>query len=1056
MNTSPRSAAARAFVRSLNILLKFARMYDFGHPRTVAQYDTAWHELRAALGPDDEAGLLLSASGDQLLLDGVALESAAAEKSFARMLSAAGIASIHFAPTVTQASLARLVKAFPTGGSKPAVLAAQLKDALDGDSSIHINEVCFVPADSAVAKGHMAASLAARTLGMESEKYNDLFQDPQKLLQMLTAAEGERGAGRGGNAGSGSGSGFGSGSGSGSGSGDGRGGSGDSHGDGGARGSSGGSFSNEASGLMSQAPDFGLSWFASGNASTMEGTDSSTQNPTGNGGLRLGSGGRATSDADVSAESHHDLSGRRSGGRTTSDADVSAKWNRDSRGRRSGGRATSDAETSSRSSGEPGGRWTSATASLRGGGEGGGGSDAVVLEAGLIGLQQEELQGILKMLTQIARTGDSDARIDSTAFQSRLASLPRRARFTLTQALAGIASQAPSDRPDQSTLLRLAEHIAIRFALESYERGDTQIDAVRQMLDSMGREIDGLRKILTQHEDKLMRVGVAVRPHAEILAQQFWEEVPQEKRNEVLLSPNAWCIPPRSVQQSLDALQQKGDRETAEKILENYAHCIRSEQLEARRATALGIAELASFYGGAGERLFVATIREVGLQLSEEHDSELQSVVGAAFVRLAQEAGHRRSYAAMQRAVEMVDFIQTERPGVANSIRPRIAVENRLAEFIDDALKIGKINPGLTAFLRRIPGPSAEVLSQRFSRSGFREDSELMLEAMRTLGPESITHLRETLRNAPAAQAVDTVAMLARLDLNALELLLPDRLKEWKRSAHDRVVRQLASSDAPERGHLLLNIFDALDPLVQPLAIDEIGLAGEHEAEAQLMRIADGDLPHGATAYLQLKAIEALGRLRTAGADRILRRIVEGKKVWSWTFPSELRIVAAQALEKIDPEWAKDFLPKSGLGVAELALQPLDIETNSNVIRQRRYPRLRLERPMNAVTMNLKENCTIEIPEMNLGGGVALSDQRLHPGTVVALRLNPNQKSLRAQAIVRDANTQARAFEVVDMDLEDRAKLRRLLVHIGSILKATSPDNRNRNRTRTLLSTPGQ
>ena len=119
MNTSQRSAAARAFVRSLNILLKFARMYDFGHPRTVAQYDTAWNELRAALGHDDEAGLLLSASGDQLLLDGVALESAAAEKSFARLLSAAGIASIHFSPTVTQASLARLVKAFPTGGAKP-------------------------------------------------------------------------------------------------------------------------------------------------------------------------------------------------------------------------------------------------------------------------------------------------------------------------------------------------------------------------------------------------------------------------------------------------------------------------------------------------------------------------------------------------------------------------------------------------------------------------------------------------------------------------------------------------------------------------------------------------------------------------------------------------------------------------------------------------------------------------------------------------------------------------------------------------------------------------
>src|ERR1700732_717371 len=123
MDTSTKTAAARAFVRSLNILLKFARMYDFGHPRTAAQYDTAWKELCTALG-DNEAGLLLAASGDKLLLDGVALKSAAAEKSFARLLSNAGIASIHFSPKVTQASLARFVKAFPTGsGAKPIQLA---------------------------------------------------------------------------------------------------------------------------------------------------------------------------------------------------------------------------------------------------------------------------------------------------------------------------------------------------------------------------------------------------------------------------------------------------------------------------------------------------------------------------------------------------------------------------------------------------------------------------------------------------------------------------------------------------------------------------------------------------------------------------------------------------------------------------------------------------------------------------------------------------------------------------------------------------------------------
>src|SRR5271163_3453941 len=194
-----RQTAARAFIRSLNILLKFARMYDFGHPRTVKQYDTAWAELRTALGTDDEAGMLLAVSGDQLLLDGTPLESAQAEKSFARMLSVAGIASIHFSPKLTHASLQKFVRAFPTSsGSKPVQLAEQLKESLQGDQFIHVNEVCFVPADSAVAKSTMAAQLAARTLGMNSEQTDQLLNDPEKLLQLIVAAEGTKGGSKGG------------------------------------------------------------------------------------------------------------------------------------------------------------------------------------------------------------------------------------------------------------------------------------------------------------------------------------------------------------------------------------------------------------------------------------------------------------------------------------------------------------------------------------------------------------------------------------------------------------------------------------------------------------------------------------------------------------------------------------------------------------------------------------------------------------------------------------------------------------------------------------------
>src|SRR5215467_8766444 len=138
MSGDPRSAA-RAFVRSLNILLKFARLYEFGHVRTAAQFETTWSELRSALDESGETGLLLGASGSQILLDGVPLGAAAAEKSFAQLLTSSGIASIHFANNLTQAHFARFVRAFPSQSTKSAGLAEQLKVALAGETSIKVN-----------------------------------------------------------------------------------------------------------------------------------------------------------------------------------------------------------------------------------------------------------------------------------------------------------------------------------------------------------------------------------------------------------------------------------------------------------------------------------------------------------------------------------------------------------------------------------------------------------------------------------------------------------------------------------------------------------------------------------------------------------------------------------------------------------------------------------------------------------------------------------------------------------------------------------------------------
>src|SRR5579864_2984932 len=194
-------ASARAFVRSLNILLKFARLYEFGHARTASQFETAWKELRTALDESGGSGVLLGASGNQILLDGVPLGASAGERSFAQLLISSGIASIHFSPTLTQPQFARFVRAFPSGNSKPSSLSEQLKSALAGETSIKVNEIRYVAEDSSIAGIKVAAQLTAKALGAQGDKFKDFFEDPNKLLQMILAAESSRGGGGGGGAG---------------------------------------------------------------------------------------------------------------------------------------------------------------------------------------------------------------------------------------------------------------------------------------------------------------------------------------------------------------------------------------------------------------------------------------------------------------------------------------------------------------------------------------------------------------------------------------------------------------------------------------------------------------------------------------------------------------------------------------------------------------------------------------------------------------------------------------------------------------------------------------
>jgi HEAT repeat protein len=877
-------------VHSLNILVKYVRLYGFDHKRTTGQFEITWNELQNGLPKGQDAGFMLGVSENKLLLDGIVLETGQAERSFAQLLNTAGLASINFSNRVTIDEFGRLVRAFSSGGSKAQDLATQIKNSL-GDSkqaSIRINEVKFVAADPSTGDVTIAAQIAAQSLGPE---FKEWLNDPQKLLQLIAAAEGAH---------SGSGEGTGGGGGGG-------------------------------------API--------GSVPTVRGEGSGTS--------AAGTG-------------------------------TGAAWS-----------------------------------------------------GGVVPLQEEEVMQAIRLLTKFGEVA-GDPQAQPAVLQKELSETDPNTRINLEQLLQSLASNVSAEQNDTPLLMKAAEHMAIRFALQRFQKGEVKVNAVHQMLEHMSRQMDTLRQILKIQEEKMNKAGILVESHADILDRMFWAEVPEAGKKSVLLSNEAPCVPPRNVRQFVEVLLERGDKETATEILKNYYGCLETKDPESRRNTAIGLSQLADLFAAAGNTLMPGVIRALASAISNESDSELQALLSAAFVRLSSEAGTRRLYASVAEVCSGIETVAKHRPVLASEMRPRIGVENRLPEYIEEALHLPQIPADLLAVLRLTSQAAVEHLSDRFFRCMRREECDRMIELVHELGSSGMQQLREMLRTGQPRQSASAIGLMSRLDVPSLLELLPTRLPEWNRFYHDIAVRQIAYGAANDRGRTLLELLEIIDPLVVPQAIDEIGMSGDRTAVPPLIVMAEAGETQGRSPLLQLKAVESLGRLRDADAVPVLRNLLEAKKMWKWVHHRELRIAAAQALTKIDPRYGSQVLADSGLEASELAVAALDAAPACPWVRQRRYERIILPRTFSASISSSWGKSSISVRELSLGGGMGTKEDNLRVGSEANLDISTGVRHIRAQVLLRRARVNEVGFEIVNTDLESRYRLRRLLVE--AVEKA--PDNK--------------
>ena len=641
-------------------------------------------------------------------------------------------------------------------------------------------------------------------------------------------------------------------------------------------------------------------------------------------------------------------------------------------------------------------------------------------------LNEQETIEAIRLVTKFAELGSARKP------QPELIGLElHRSEENIRKTVLGILDELSSARKtDAKTplLVRAAEELAIRYALERFQSGDLKVNGVHQLFEEMGKQMATLRKLLMRQEERMSKAGLLVESQADLLDRMFWSEIPEHSKKQALLSENATCVPARNLRQYVEVLLERGDRETVSAILENYAAQVHSKESEYRGDAATGLTQLADLFSTVGGNVLGETVQKLGDALTKESDPDMESQMGAAFVRLSSEAMQRKQYRAVAQSCETMDYLASRRPALEKELRSRIGVEGRLAEFIEDALGQSRFSSDLISVLYRNTSSAAENLAERFFRSMRREECDRIVELVHELGITANNCLREMLRTGPQRQAVSSVGLLSRLDVPGLLEFLPLRLPGWNRFYHDVIVRQIAYGAASDRGRTLLEILEMLDPAVVPQALDEIGMSGDRSAAPPLIVMAGAGEAEGRSPLLQLKAIEALGRLREPDAVPVLKNLFEAKRMFKWQHHRELRIAAAQALAKIDPRYATRIMADSGLEPGELAIGPLDSAPACPWVRQRRYERILLGRPVAAVISSSWGKSTLSVREMSLGGGMGTKEDALRVGSDADIDIQVGMRHVRGQVVLRRARVNEVGFEFVNTDLESRHRLRHLLM----------------------------
>jgi hypothetical protein len=671
----------------------------------------------------------------------------------------------------------------------------------------------------------------------------------------------------------------------------------------------------------------------------------------------------------------------------------------------------------------------------------------------------EDLTAALRILARLepiaSRAGQNTPQQTAEILHASLADAERR---TLTQLVRAMSHAIPRETESvERYLARLAESLLIetltaQFLAQRMAASEVHgifknlADAVSQALSSLGEPGESTH---TENgaPSALVHAARALLPnmskddsgdaevYVESLHERFWEDLPAREKAALLRGPDSWCVPVSIITRHLDRLldagrSSHGDAPVRQSriLVVNYARALEAEQPRARRAAAGGLTEMLPIVAKLWSDTSPVELHRVAVRsLIAEEAPGIAGMSVALVENLASQAVHRGDFAGFERILSSIESAPRDADhSHLSELSARLANDANWSAVVNASLTAGQLDPALPRLLRRAPERLIEDLGARLAAPAGLDTLPAMARLVTVTGEAVIGVLESHLADPRRQRAGTAIKLLAATEPQRLVDSLPRTLPGWDWNLQDLAVAELTRSGAARKTEGIARAFaDVLPeahPLVAPMMIDEIGLAGESDAVPLLSEIAAGNLEALRDVFIRIKAIEALGRLRATSAAELLRTLLRQRAGLVHTEPAGLRAAAEEALALIENHPAS---------VRVRAARDAAEKASVSFTRPRRYLRIPLDRPFSA-RITAPAAAAARVSSISLGGAFLESNQHLAVGEHLRVDIRAGLRRIHSTAVVRNVSPTGGGVEFLKMPDVDRERLRRLVRRLTS------------------------